>query len=101
MKRKKIKSLEETCVNYALSALRGAVNMYYYYRSKGYSEDKCISIATKYMWGVISSSGVITNEKMRKRFIYALRVIEALIPAIIETLDRIPLTAQIEGENEP
>jgi len=89
-RRKKVKSVEEACVNYALSALRGAVNMYYHYRSRGYPEDKCISIATKYMWGVIGSSGVITDEKMRERFVYALRVIGALIPAILETLDRIP-----------
>ena len=94
--KKKIKSIEEICVNYALSALRGAINMYYHYRSKGYPEDKCISIATKYMWGVIGSSGVISDKKMRERFVYALRVIEALIPSIVETLKKIPLTAQTE-----
>ena len=93
-RRKKVKSVEEACVNYALSALRGAVNMYYHYRSRGYPEDKCISIATKYMWGVIGSSGVITDEKMRERFVYALRVIEALIPAILETLNRIPTSTE-------
>jgi len=89
-RRRKIKSLEEVCVNYALSALRGAVNMYYHYRSRGYPEDKCISIATKYMWGVIGSSGVISDEKLRERFVYSLRVIGALIPAILDTLERLP-----------
>lgn len=88
---RRVRGLEEACVNYALSALRGAVNMYYHYRSRGYPEDKCISIATKYMWGVIGSSGVISDEKMRERFVHALKVMEALIPAILETLDRIPL----------
>jgi len=94
MGKKKIKSLEKACVNYAISALRGAVNMYYHYRSKGYPEDKCISIATKYMWGVIGSSGVISNKTLRERFIYALRVIRALIPAILETLDKIPVSIE-------
>jgi len=95
-RRRKVKSLEEACVNYALSALRGAVNMYYHYRSRGYPEDKCISIAVKYMWGVIGSSGVITNEEMRERFVYALRVMGALIPAILETLGRMPPTPRAE-----
>lgn len=95
-RRKRVRSIEEACVNYALSALRGAVNMYYHYRSRGYPEDKCISIAVKYMWGVIGSSGVVTDERMRERFVYALRVMGALIPAILETLDKIPPTPQAE-----
>jgi len=94
--RRRVKRLEEACVNYALSALRGAVNMYYHYRSRGYPDDKCISIATKYMWGVIGSSGVISDERMRERFVYALRVMGALVPAMLEALERMPPTSQIE-----
>ena len=40
--------------------------MYFYYKRRGYPEEKCITIAVKYMWGVIGSSSVLTNEKMRE-----------------------------------
>lgn len=46
--------------------------------------------------GVIGSSGVITDERMRERFVYALRVMGTLIPAILETLDRIPPAPRAE-----
>ena len=77
-----MKSLDQTCLNYAISALRGAVNMYHYYREKGYSERKSIDIAVKYMWGVIASSGVLTNPRLREKFLFNLNVIENLLPKV-------------------
>jgi len=78
----KMKSLDQTCLNYAISALRGAINMYHHYREKGYSEDKSIDIAVKYMWGVITSSGVLTNPRLREKFLFNLAVIESLLPKL-------------------
>ena len=98
---KKIKSIEEACINYALSALRGAVNLYYHYRGKGYPEDKCISIATNYAMGMIVSSGVLTNEQMRERFIYSLRAINGMINGILNIISNLPPTPSVrEKEDE-
>ena len=77
-----MKSPDQTCLNYAISALRGAINMYHHYREKGYSEDKSIDIAVKYMWGVITSSGVLTNPRLREKFLFNLAVIESLLPKL-------------------
>jgi len=86
-----VKSLDQTCLNYAISALRGAINMYHHYMSKGYPEDKCISIAVKYMWSTIISSGVLTSPKLREKFLFNLRVMETLLPVLYESLSKIPV----------
>ena len=77
-----MKSMDQTCLNYAISALRGAINMYHHYREKGYSEDKSIDIAVKYMWGVIASSGVLTNPRLREKFLFNLSIMKRLLPAV-------------------
>jgi len=46
--------------------------------------------------GFTGSSSVISDERMRERFVYALRVMGALVPAMLEALERMPPTSQTE-----
>jgi hypothetical protein len=53
MARKRVKSIEEWCLNYALSSPKGAVNQYWHWRSKGFDKDNSIKKATSYLWSMI------------------------------------------------
>jgi len=71
--------------------------MYHHYREKGYSEDKSIEIAVKYMWGVIASSGVLTNPRLREKFLFNLAIIENLLPKV---RGLISLASSMRGSEE-
>jgi len=74
-------------INYAISSFRGAINLYFYYLRRGFPEKKCINIAVNYVWGQISSSGVLSDPIRRKKFLYSLKAIKGMMEAVISQIE--------------
>jgi len=47
-----------------------------------------MNIALNYLWGQIVSSGVLSNDYRRKRFIYSLEAISGMIRGVLEMIKK-------------
>ena len=82
----KTKSVEETCMNYALSAFKGALNTYAHYRKQGYDKNFAMEKAMNLMWSMIESSGVLNDPKLRELFLEAVSAIEGMCRGVLEVI---------------
>lgn len=87
--RKKSRTLEKTLESYALSSFKGAVMLYHHLREKGFSEDYAIKRGVNYVFGQITSSGMLKDHEKRQRLAYDLAAVQGLTKAMLEQLKQI------------